>query len=364
MFRAMRFTRRSLLASALAAPALHAAGKTTVSIRQDQFLINGKPTYAGRSFEGMKIEGLLLNTRMVQGIFDDENPETVSRWKYPDTGKWDPERNVNEFLAAMPLWRNHGVIGFTICLQGGSPEGYSKLQPWHNSGYRADGSIKASYLKRLERILDKADSLGMVPIVGCLYFGQDQRLDGEKAIRNAVEQTVRWILNKGYRNVILEVANECDNRAYDHDIIRPNRIDELILLARGIKVGNRGLLVGTSFNGGRVPTANVVAASDFILMHGNGVKDPNRIREMVLEVRKLPTYRPMPVLFNEDDHFDFDQPSNNMRSALSAYAGWGYFDPGKNDYNDGYQCPPVNWGINTPRKKQFFEFAKKVTGTA
>jgi len=358
----MKLSRRSLLASTLAVPVLRAAGKTTIAIRQDQFLLNGKPTYPGRSFEGMKIEGLLMNTRMVQGIFDDENPETVSRWKYPDTGKWDPERNVNEFLAAMGEWNKHGVLSFTICLQGGSPEGYSKAQPWHNSAYRADGSIKAPYLKRLERILDKADALGMVPIVGCFYFGQDQRLEGDKAVRNAVEQTVRWILNKGYRNVILEVANECDNRSYDLDIIRPNRIDELILLARGTKVGGRGLLVGTSFNGGRVPTANVVAASDFILMHGNGVKDPNRIREMVQEVRKLPTYRPMPVLFNEDDHFDFDQPSNNMRSALSAYAGWGYFDPGKNDYSDGYQCPPVNWGLNTPRKKQFFEFAKKVTG--
>ncbi|MBL8174376.1 MAG: hypothetical protein JNK48_06895 [Bryobacterales bacterium] len=357
----MKFTRRCLLATA-AAPVLRAAGKTTIAIRQDQFLLNGKPTYAGRTFEGMKIEGLLMNTRMVQGIFDDENPETVSRWKYPDTGKWDAERNTREFLAAMPEWRKHGVLSFTICLQGGSPEGYSKLQPWHNSAYRSDGTIKAPYLKRLEKILDRADALGMAPIVGCFYFGQDQRLDGEKAVRNAVEQTVRWILTKGYRNVILEVANECDNRSYDLDIIRPNRIDELILLARGTKVDGRGLLVGTSFNGGRVPTANVVAASDFILMHGNGVKDPNRIREMVQEVRKHPTYRPMPVLFNEDDHFDFDQPSNNMRSALSAYASWGYFDPGKNDYSDGYQCPPVNWGLNTARKRQFFELTKWVTG--
>ncbi|MFN7939079.1 MAG: hypothetical protein U0R19_37490 [Bryobacteraceae bacterium] len=361
----MSITRRSMLASALAAPLLPAApGKTTIAIRQDQFLINGKPTYPGRKFEGMKIEGLLMNTRMVQGIFDDENPETVSRWKYPDTGKWDAERNVKEFLAAMDDWRKHGVLSFTICLQGGSPEGYSKLQPWHNSAYRADGSLKPAYMNRLERILDRADSLGMIPIVGYFYFGQDQRLEGDKAIHTAVEQSTQWLLKKGYKNVLVELANECDNRSYDHDILRPNRIDELILLARGTKLNGRGLLVGASFNGGRVPSANVVAASDFILMHGNGVKDPKRIGEMVREVRKLPTYRPMPVLFNEDDHFDFDQPANNMRAALAEYASWGYFDPGKNDYSDGYQCPPVNWGLNTPRKKQFFELAKKVTGAS
>jgi hypothetical protein len=29
---------------------------------------------------------------MVQGIFDDLNPETINRWIYPDTGKWDAGR--------------------------------------------------------------------------------------------------------------------------------------------------------------------------------------------------------------------------------------------------------------------------------
>ena len=35
---------------------------------------------------GNKIEGLLLNSRMVQGIFDDYNEETKKKWKYPDMG--------------------------------------------------------------------------------------------------------------------------------------------------------------------------------------------------------------------------------------------------------------------------------------
>jgi hypothetical protein len=51
-----------------------------------------------------------------------------------------------------------------------------------------------------------------------------------------------------------------------------------------------------------------------------------------------------------------------MLSAVGAYASWGFFDPGKSDYRDGYQCPPVNWGINTPRKKAFFGLLKIVTG--
>jgi len=54
-------TRRSLLATA-AAPAFlpAAARKTEVSIRGDMFYLNGQPTYKGRSYQGRKVEGLLM----------------------------------------------------------------------------------------------------------------------------------------------------------------------------------------------------------------------------------------------------------------------------------------------------------------
>ena len=45
--------------------------RTVVSIQGEDFQINGQPTYAGRAYRGRRIEGLLLNSRMVQGIFDD-----------------------------------------------------------------------------------------------------------------------------------------------------------------------------------------------------------------------------------------------------------------------------------------------------
>jgi hypothetical protein len=47
---------------------------------------------------------------------------------------------------------------------------------------------------------------------------------------------------------------------------------------------------------------------------------------MVQETRKVSGYRLMPILFNEDDHFDFDKPCNNSIAAVSEYASWGYFD--------------------------------------
>src|SRR5688572_14586274 len=105
--------------------------KTSVSIVGDAFYINGKPTYSGRSWNGKKIEGLLFNSRMVQGIFDDRNPNTAGLWIYPDNNKWSADRNTEEFIAAMPDWRRHGLLAFTLNLQGGSPQGYSSTQPWH-----------------------------------------------------------------------------------------------------------------------------------------------------------------------------------------------------------------------------------------
>ena len=364
----MKIDRRSFLATvpvaALAAASTQSATRhTTVAIDGNRFLINNRPTYEGQSYKGMKVEGLLMNSRMIQGIFDDANPMTRPRWRYPDSNKWDPERNTREFVAAMPEWRRHGLLSFTINLQGGCPQGYCKQQPWNNTAFRPDGTLKHAYMHRLKRILNRADELGMAPIVSFFYFGQDQRLRDERAVRRGVEEATHWLVSHRYRNVLVEIDNECDVKRYDHAILTSAHVDKLIRLAKSIRHRGERVQVSASFGGGSIPTDNVVAAADFVLMHGNGVKDPARIAEMVHQVRRRPHYRPMPVLFNEDDHFDFDKPANNMLSAVGSYASWGYFDPGKSNYRDGYQCPPVNWGINTPRKKAFFELLKNVTGT-
>jgi hypothetical protein len=337
--------------------------KTTVSISKDKFLINGTPTYKNRTWQGYPIEGLLMNSRMVQGIYDDTNPETVNLWKYPDTGRWDADRNTREFVDNMESWYRHGLLSFTINLQGGSPQGYSREQPWINSAFNEDGSLKPEYMSRLERILDKADDLGMVPIVGLFYFGQDERLKDEAAILNAVNNAIDWLLSKDYRNILIEVNNEC-NISYDHEILKPDRVHELISLVKSKKKNGRRFLAGTSYGGGTIPKKNVVEVSDFLLIHGNGVTDPKRISEMVKLSREVPGYKQMPILFNEDDHFDFDKPVNNFAEAVKSYASWGYFDYRMKDegFQDGYQSIPVNWGISSPRKDGFFKFLEEVTG--
>jgi hypothetical protein len=336
--------------------------QTEVAIVGEQFYINGKPTYAGRTWKNMKIEGLLMNSRMVQGIFDDLNPASRAMFVYPDTGKWDAERNTAEFIANMPLWRSYGMLAFTINLQGGSPQGYSKEQPWINSALTPAGDLRPDYMARLERILDRADELGMVAILGIFYFGQEKVLSGPEAIKHGVDQTIDWVLAKGYRNVIIEIDNE-SNVIYTQPLLRPEGVHELIRRAQARSLDGRRLLVGTSFGGGYIPPSNVVEVSDFLLIHGNGVGEPQKIVEMIHQTRQVPGYRPMPILYNEDDHFDFDQPMNNMVAAVSQYVSWGYFDYRMQGeaFDEGYQSVPVNWGISSTRKKGFFNLMKEIT---
>ena len=184
---------------------------------------------------------------------------------------------------------------------------------------------------RMERILDAADELGMVAIVGFFYFGQEPRMNGEAAVIRACDAATDWLLEQGYTNVLVEIANECDI-IYKHDIIKPPRSHELIervqQRSRG-KVSNPAgrLLVSTSYCGGSIPRPDVAQSADFLLIHGNGVGEPAAFAQMVRrDAGRLPGYHGQPILFNEDDHFDFDKPHNNMLAAVGEYASWGYFD--------------------------------------
>jgi len=123
-----------------------------VTIENGAFRINGTPTYAGRSWRGHRIEGLLFNSRMANAIADDENPATRGAWAYAD-GDWDAERSTREFIAALPSYRAHGLLGVCLNLQGGSPQGYSWHQPWKICGFNPDGTIKPAWAARLNSVI-------------------------------------------------------------------------------------------------------------------------------------------------------------------------------------------------------------------
>jgi hypothetical protein len=353
--------------------------KTTISIHKQQFHINEQPTYAGRAHQRRHIEGLLFNTRMVQAIFDDENPDTAIHWRYPDTGTWDAERNTREFCAALPLYARHGVLGVTVGLQGGgsiyTPEIYNH---YLNSAFTPEGELKPAYLERLRQILAAADDAGIIVIVNYFYWKQSARLNSDAAVRRATEAATDWLLSTGYTNILVDVMNECgDWWGGLHPQLGTQRIHELIELVQQTTLHGRRLLAGSSTGGGEeLPRGRWQAVEDFHMPHGNGCY-PDQLRAKLQRLKASDDFqrKPRPILVNEDTIF-----LDNLEACVDEYASWGFYCQGFGcDYADrmdwktrrressvealtGFQTVPVNWGIHTPEKRPFFERVAVLTG--
>jgi hypothetical protein len=333
---------------------------TAVAIERERFQVNGQPTHAGRRFRGRSIEGMLFVSRMANAIVDDRNPGTIGAWAYAD-GPWSAERNTREFIAALPAYRRCGLDAVAVNFQGGSPQGYSWHQPWWLSCFAPDGSVYPGAFARAEAVIRAADAVGMVVNLGLFYGWATQAMDGEAAVLRAAQAACEWLAALGAGNVLLEIGNEIDNRSFVHPVLQPARCAELFALVRA---RCPGIAVSTSFNGGVVPPAPLLAVSDYVLLHGNNVESPDGIRAQVAATRASSGYRGQPILFNEDDHYDFDRPDNNFVAAVESGAGWGFFDYRRirERFADGYQSLPVDWAINSERKRGFFSLLAEMTG--
>lgn len=268
----------------LFAAAACAAAKTTVTIVDGRWHLNGSITYPGT-----RAEGLLMNLRAVNATFEDT--------KRPE---FDAEANANEFIEKLPDYVAHGMRGFTLCLQGGMP-GYEGAV---NSAFEPDGTLQPAYLARVQRVIEACDRAGAVVILGCFYQRQDQILRDADAVRAGVVNVVKWIEQRGFTNVVLEVANEYGHRGFDHAILKTDAgMAELIRLAK--RTVPR-LLVGASEKGGRgaYPPGflnHVVPASDFLLPHLN-VTPLAGVEARFAHLPKLNK----PIVVNEDDKLGAD----------------------------------------------------------
>jgi len=355
---------------ARAASAAPGSRATSVAIAGNAFHINGKPTYPGRSYKGSKVEGQLFTSRMVNCIINDQNPETRGMWAWRD-GPWDPERNTSEFIAALPLYRSHGLTSVAFNVQGGSPMGYGWNQPWHTSGYTPDGRLLPDYKSRLLRVLDAVDANGMVAVLGYFYVSATPALADETAFLRATDEITDLVCDGGYTNVLIEVANEADISRWTAESIKPARSHELVARVQTrskgrVKTPAGRLLVSTSFATAAPIPERLLRTADYVLYHGNGLATPQAVHARAKQIRATAGYHGQPLLINEDDHFDFDKPENNFLAAVEEYSGWGYFDYRqiRERFEDGYQSLPVDWGINSVRKKGFFSLLAEVTGAA
>lgn len=115
------------------------------------------------------------------------------------------ERHVR----AMDTMVAHGINLIGVYIQG-SNGGWPNADAGLN-GYGRDGRLKPAVAQRLEWLIREADRHGMVVMVGLFSPRKDQELEGEAAIRRAIEETGQFLTSHNLRNVFVDLMHE-----YDH----------------------------------------------------------------------------------------------------------------------------------------------------
>lgn len=299
---------------------------TTVSIDGTHFKINGELTY--HEFQP-EAHGRLMNVRMVNSTFSDENPTTR-----PDD--FDPDEKTKAFIASMDEYRSKGILAFTLNLQGGMP-GYEGAI---NSAFHPDGQLKSDYLVRVSRVIEAADERGMVIILGIFYQRQDQILKDREAVIKATRNAASWLAQKGYQNVMVEISNEYRHSGFDHPILLEE--DGQVLLMEAVRSQAPHLLVSTSGMGDARFHEKLARSADFILIHGN-TTDPE---EYPAKIEALKGFE-KPIVFNEDWCFSDDTRGipdaiTKLGAAFNSGASWGIMNQKRN------QTYPFHFGIGRP----------------
>lgn len=290
---------RTLLHSVLVLAAIAAieprAVATRVGLRDGRWMLNDQPTNPDSA-----AEGLLMNVRMVNATFEDRGRTD-----------FDAEANTDRFISQIGDYAAHGVNAFTLCLQGGMP-GYEGAL---NSTFEPDGSLRPAYLARVERVIRACDRHGVVVILGLFYQRQSAILKDEQAVRAGVRNAVRWVRERGFQNVLIEIANEYPHKGFVHPVIRdPIGMASLIRLA---KQTAPGLLVTASGYGDGKIHAEVAEACDFLTPHWNGTKVEN-IPARLAELRRFGK----PIVCNEDDKTGAKAVAA-MQASIAHGAGYG-----------------------------------------
>ncbi|UCE49362.1 MAG: serine hydrolase [Phycisphaerales bacterium] len=250
-----------------------------------------------------------MNVRMVNAVFEDR--------KRPE---FDADKNTDEFIATILDYIAEGVRAFTVNLQGGFP-GYEGAV---NSAFNPDGSLRKGYLQRVKRVIEACDRNGAVVILGCYYQRQDQILEDAQAVRTGVVNVVRWIIESGFVNVVLEIANEFNHSGFDHTLLKKSEGQvELIRLAK--KTLPRLLVSTSGLGNGRLPD-NVARASDFLLIHFNGTK----LDDIPKRIQALKKYG-KPIVCNEDQKYS-QEAAKAAQLSVRYGASWGFMHEKTNQH--------------------------------
>jgi hypothetical protein len=260
-------------------------------------------TYTGSQFRP-EAAGKLMNLRIAQAVVHDE-------WLTEEP--FDPDRLTDRVISALDTYKQHGILAINVSLQGANPayersetikrDRHYRLGPgkgMHTSAFRPDGSLKPEWMKRTLRLARELNRRGMVLNLIYFYGYQDEIFADTAAIDRAARNATDWLIANDLRNVMIEIANEHDGGAYDHDRYIHREMSKLIHIVKSCFKGWR-LPVSASTLGKGMPVHDGVRKSgDYAAIHGNNNAPEDKARR-VKELVADPGV-PGPIYMNEDNN--------------------------------------------------------------
>ena len=112
----------------------------------------------------------------------------------------------------------HGINGFIVTIMGtntGWPEEWAA-----RNGFESDGRLKPATAKRLEWLIREADQRGMVVGVTVFTPRNVANMQGDDAFKRALQETGRFLKERGLCNVFVDVMHEYNHRRVVPDIFK------------------------------------------------------------------------------------------------------------------------------------------------
>lgn len=151
---------------------------------------------------------------------------------------------TDDLINHLDVYKSYGVNTISVFLMGSR---FGDVR-----GYNEDASLNPAYTDRMAKIIKACDQREMIVLVGCLYWGNSKgKWDSWKQqdAENAVANTVRWLSENNFRNVMLDPDNEgMAQREMGFNILR--------MIAAGKKV-DPGIMIGFNSKGYPPPNADL-----------------------------------------------------------------------------------------------------------
>jgi hypothetical protein len=276
--------------------------------------------------------GKMVTMRLTQAVYLNDASGTRTQ----DMVLADAQENTAYFIEQIPDYREHGVLCWSVGGEGGNALNQASdpnisqgdFTPDGTNGSRsplsADGTTwKTGRKELLESVVEALNDEGMTMCFGPFYQQMFYWHDTQAHYRAAMSTYTDWLIEKGYRNVLIDLANEAGadpaggwddgTLVFDTDARVADELDYL----RGLWAGEPWRPpIGCSSRS--KPGPLVIAESDVHWYHGNvsgGVSNkPIRVQEI------LDDSTVGPVVMNEDENVqgstEFQAGGSSRESAI------------------------------------------------